>query len=101
MSLVLKLLVNKLSGLILHTVMYMSQCYSHDSSHPLFRPPVVHKSVLCVCLSVAVLQIGSLVPASGSSLGTQIWCSVTTQRGGMGWEIGGGSGGRGHVYSYG
>ena len=75
MSLVLKLLINKLNDLILHMVIYMTQCYSLNSSPPLLHPPPVHKSVLYVCLSIAVLQIGSLVPASGNSLGTQIWYS--------------------------
>ena len=39
--------------------------------------------------------------------GAQTWCSVTTLRGGMGWEVGwggrweGASRGRGHAYIYG
>ena len=34
----------------LHLVMYMFQCYSLESSHPLLPPNCVQKSVLYVCL---------------------------------------------------
>ena len=33
--------------------------------------------------------------------GAQIRCSVTTERGWMGWEVGGGLRGRGHMYTFG
>ena len=38
---------------LLHMVMYMSECYSLKSSHPLL--PLSPKSVLHVCVSSAVL----------------------------------------------
>ena len=42
---------------------YMLLCYSLHLSHPLLplHTTRVHKSVLCVCMSVAALQIGSSV----------------------------------------
>ena len=44
---------------ILHTAVYMFPCYSVRSSHPLLPSPHhVHKSVLYVWVSNAVLQIG-------------------------------------------
>ena len=51
---------------ILHMVVYMLPFYFIHSSHPLLPPPPrahVHKSVLYVCISIA-LQTGSLVPSS-------------------------------------
>ena len=47
---------------ILHMVMCMFQCYSLKSSHPLLLH-CVQKSVLYVCVSFAVLHIGSLTPS--------------------------------------
>ena len=45
---------------ILHMVMNMFPCYSLHSFHSLLPPtPHIHKSALYVCLSTAVLQIGS------------------------------------------
>ena len=46
---------------ILHMVMCVFPGYSLNSSHPLL-PPLCPQSVLYVCISTAVLQIGSLVP---------------------------------------
>ena len=44
---------------ILHMVVYRFPGYSLHSSHPLLPPPPrVHKSVVCVCTSIAALQIG-------------------------------------------
>ena len=39
----------------------MFQSYSLNSSHLLFPPRCVHKSVLYVCISIFALQIGSSV----------------------------------------
>ena len=45
---------------------YMWWCkfpwYSFLTSHPLFPPPPVHKSILFFCFSIAALQINSSVP---------------------------------------
>ena len=38
-------------------VVYVCQGYSLSSSHPLL-PHCVHKSLLCVCVSILALQIG-------------------------------------------
>ena len=43
---------------ILRMIMYMFQCYSLKSSHPRLLPQV-QKSVLYICVSFAVLHIGS------------------------------------------
>ena len=44
---------------IWHMVVGMFPCHSLHSSHPLLLPPAhVHKSVLCVCISIAALKIG-------------------------------------------
>ena len=46
---------------VFHILWCMFQCYySFDPSHPLL--PRVCKSVLYICVSIPVLQIGSLVP---------------------------------------
>ena len=37
-------------------------CYSPHTFHPLLHSPHVHKSILYVCFSIAVLQITSSVP---------------------------------------
>ena len=37
-------------------------CYSFHASHPLLPSPHVHKSILCVCFSIAALKINSSVP---------------------------------------
>ena len=42
-------------------VVYICQCYSLNSSHPLL-PPLRPESVLYVCISIPALQIGSSVP---------------------------------------
>ena len=48
---------------ILHMIVYMFPCYSLHTSHPLLPSPRVHKSVLYVWFSIAVLQINSSVPS--------------------------------------
>ena len=49
---------------VLHMAVYMFSWQSPRSSHPLLPPPTCHvKSVLCGCVSMAVLQIGSSVPS--------------------------------------
>ena len=46
---------------ISHMIIYMFQCYSLKSSHPHLLPRV-QKSVLYICVSVAVSHIGSSLP---------------------------------------
>ena len=48
---------------ILHMVMYMFQCYSLKSSHPLLLPLSPKVCSLPLCL-LAALHVGSLVPSS-------------------------------------
>ena len=45
---------------ILYVVMYMSQCYSFNLSHPLLSP--MCPQVFSIYISIATLQIGSSVP---------------------------------------
>ena len=45
-----------------HMIIYMFQCYSLKSSHPHLLPRV-QKSVLYICVSVAVSHIGSSLPS--------------------------------------
>ena len=47
---------------ISHLIIYMFQCYSLKSSHPRLLPQSP-KSVLYVCISFAVLHIGSSLPS--------------------------------------
>ena len=46
---------------MVHTGVYVYQCYSLRSSHLSF-PVCIHKCVLYVCISTAALQTGSSVP---------------------------------------
>ena len=56
--------VNELNWSILHMVVYMRPCYSLLSPHPLLPPPTCsRKSVFYLCVSIAVLQIGSSAPS--------------------------------------
>ena len=47
---------------VLHMVMYICQSQHPNSSYLPVPWPSVHTSVLCLCISIPVLQIGSSVP---------------------------------------
>ena len=56
---------------ISHIIIYMFQCYSLKSSHPCLLP---QKSVLYICVSFAVLHIGSLLTYFKFHIYALIYC---------------------------
>ena len=47
---------------VLYRVVYIRQSQSPKSSHPCISPVSVHVFVLCICVSISALQIGSSIP---------------------------------------
>ena len=56
-----------------HIIIYMFQCYSLRSSHPRLLPQS-QKTVLYICVSFAVLHIGSSLPYSKLHIYALVYC---------------------------